>query len=648
MFLNPANLRPPRRHRLNCALGLAGLLLGVQALAQTAAPAVPAAARAAIPAAAAAAPARPAPAPRAAPPAATVVPLALTVTAAPAAPAPAPAAAPAPAPLACMEVEEALLQLSTGRTTRYAPKHPVLRLVLDEGANRSGVAGGTSPDDASPTAAAGGLQTRGNSQAVAPRPGAGEVAVRLLGPSDLYFTGRSIGSTNVVLVHGSGRCTMLSLLVAMDPVALQAAIDTLLPEEKLLVPVADRVKVTAAFDSLVLRGTVSDSEALVRVTDLANAYLRGSGEGAGNSSATASNPRLVNMLSVAAPQQVMLEVKVAEISKNLLDQFGINFSRAYAANDGSMIRFLSGIFGGTTGEVGQIGGTGPNGVPFSSVSAVVGGVLPSTLPGAPVGGNVVRTPTGYQTQFGTVPGRNVSNGTLNMQKNDGLVKVLAEPTVMAISGQTGSFLAGGKIFIPVAQSNDNGGRTVTLEEKEFGVSVRFTPTVLGNGLINLKVRPEVSELSQSGVTISGIGGTAVLPAFTSRKAETTVQLMDGQSFAIGGLIKNNTTTNIKAFPFLGEVPVLGALFRSTEFQTDRAELVFVITPRLVKPLPPDYKLPTEGYVPPTRNDLILHGRTEGSRSDAPADKPLARPAAAPSVQPLPGAGGFDTQAPEKR
>ena len=441
---------------------------------------------------------------------------------------------------------------------------------------------------------------------------------------------------------------LLSLLIAMDPVALQSAIDTLLPDERAVVPIAERVRVTAAFDSLVLRGTVADSEALVRITDLANAYLRGSGGSGANSSASAGNPRLVNMLSVAAPQQVMLEVKVAEISKNLLDQFGINFSRAYAANDGSMIRFLSGIFGGGTGELGQIGRTGPNNVPFSSVDAVVGGVLPTTLPGAPVGGNVILTPSGYVTQYGTVPGRNVSNGTLNMQKNDGLVKVLAEPTVMAISGQTGSFLAGGKIFIPVSTSNGDGGRTVTLEEKEFGVSVRFTPTVLGNGLINLKVRPEVSELSQSGVTISGIGGTAVLPAFTTRKAETTVQLMDGQSFAIGGLIKNNTTTNIKAFPFLGEVPVLGALFRSTEFQTDRAELVFVITPRLVKPLPPDYKLPTEGYVPPTRNDLILHGRTEGSRSEAPTDKPPARPAAAPTVQPLPGAGGFDTQVPEKR
>jgi pilus assembly protein CpaC len=219
-----------------------------------------------------------------------------------------------------------------------------------------------------------------------------------------------------------------------------------------------------------------------------------------------------------------------------------------------------------------------------------------------------------------------------MQKTDGLVRVLAEPTVMAISGQTGSFLAGGKIFIPVTQNNGTGGTTVTLEEKEFGVSVKFTPTVLGSGRINLRVRPEVSELNATGVQISAGGVNSVLPSFTSRKAETTVQLMDGQSFAIGGLIKNNTTTNITAFPLLGELPVLGALFRSTQFQTDRSELVFVITPRLAKPLPPDYRLPTDGYLPPSRSELILGGKLEGAQPEQP-----------PKLEAAPAQGGFDEE-----
>src|SRR5205814_1595325 len=176
----------------------------------------------------------------------------------------------------------------------------------------------------------------------------------------------------------------------------------------------------------------------------------------------------------------------------------------------------------------------------------------------------------------------------------------------------GRFNAGGKIFIPVTQKSDGGGTTITLEEKEFGVSVRFRPVVM-DGRINLDMVTEVSELNREGVGISapGVSGLAVLPSFTSRKASTTVQLMDGQSFAIGGLIKNNTTTSIKAFPLLGELPVIGALFRSTEFQSDKSELVFVITPRLVKPLPANYTLPTDNYVPPTRSELIWQGRLEG-------------------------------------
>jgi pilus assembly protein CpaC len=183
---------------------------------------------------------------------------------------------------------------------------------------------------------------------------------------------------------------------------------------------------------------------------------------------------------------------------------------------------------------------------------------------------------------------------------------------------------------------------VTLEEKEFGVSVKFTPTVLGNGRINLRVRPEVSELNREGIGIvaSGVSGTAILPSFTSRRAETTVQLMDGQSFAIGGLIKNNTKASIKAFPFLGELPVIGALFRSTDFQTDRSELVFVITPRLVKPLPTSYRLPTDGYTPPSRSDLMLNGRLEQRGRGEPPPPPPVKP-----TTPLAAEGGFEKEKP---
>ena len=506
-----------------------------------------------------------------------------------------------------------VVQIPVGKSTILRPTSPISRILLGNPENARAARPAENPD---------GKKEEGvKAPALNTRPGVAEVDVLLLAPTEVYLLGKTIGATNVVMLDRDGTCTAFDVVVAMDTTSLQAVIGQLMPLEK-------EIKVTPAFDSIVMSGMVSDNEALTRVTDLANAYVRGQ-EGGGQ-----SNSRVVNMLEVAAPQQVMLEVKVAEISKGLLDRFGIDFSRAYAPGDGSMLQFLSGIFGGAAATLGQISNTGPNGVPFSSVDAVVGGTVP--VPGAS-GGNVTVTydaTTGrpvYTTTFGTVPGRGVTNIGLNMQKTDGLVKILAEPTVMAISGQTGSFLAGGKIFIPVTQDSGNGGRTVTLEEKEFGVSVKFTPTVLGNGRINLRVRPEVSELNAAGIQISAGGVNAVLPSFTSRKAETTVQLMDGQSFAIGGLIKNNTTTNIKAFPFLGELPIVGALFRSSEFQTDRSELVFVITPRLVKPLPPGYRLPTDGYVPPTRSELILGGKLEGQR----------REEASPDNNPA--QGGFDKE-----
>ena len=260
----------------------------------------------------------------------------------------------------------------------------------------------------------------------------------------------------------------------------------------------------------------------------------------------------------------MLEVKVAEVSKTLIDKLGV----------------------------------GVQGTPQSG--AITTSILSNFLVGNLAGKLSVTRASG-------------SGVYLDAEKKDSLVKVLAEPNVMAISGQEGSFLAGGKILIPVAQ--DALGR-ITLEEKEFGVGLRFTPTVLSGGRINLRVSPEVSELSREGVGI-GNGTTqarAILPLITTRRASTTVQLSDGQSFAIGGLIKNNATANVKAFPILGELPILGALFRSTDFQKDKTELVFVVTPRLVKPLPAPAQLPTDGLREPTRKELFIDGKLEGSAS----------------------------------
>lgn len=396
----------------------------------------------------------------------------------------------------------------------------------------------------------------------------------LVSPETLYLLGVSIGTTNMILQGKTGSCSVIDVEVMMDPGALMATFRELMPEEQ-------DIRVTAAADSLVLSGTVSDAIAVTRAVDLATAYVRrpammstaAQQEGMA-SQATAQSAqqiqsnlqmqqiRVINLLSVGSAQQVMLEVKIAEVSKTLIDKLGA----------------------GVQGSVG-------NGMWTYSL-------LTQFMTGTLAGSVTAQRATGTKL-------------TLEAEKKDGLVKILAEPNVMAISGQEGSFLAGGKILIPVSQ--DALTNRITLEEKEFGVGLKFTPTVLAGGRINLRVAPEVSELSREGVGISNITNTAtaLLPLITTRRASTTVQLADGQSFAIGGLIKNNRTANIKAFPILGEIPLIGALFRSTDFQQDRTELVFVVTPRLVKPMTGAVKLPTDGHIDPSRSELFLGGQLEG-------------------------------------
>ena len=417
---------------------------------------------------------------------------------------------------------------------------------------------------------------------------AGVIQAMLVAPDTLYLLGVDVGTTNMIIQGRSGACSVVEIMVTMDPAGLQAALANALPDEK-------NIKVSSANESFVLTGTVSDSNALVRAGELALAFVHetsrslarkgdDSGEAArGGAPTDKSQPpqaRVINMLSVTAPQQVMLEVKIAEVSKTLLERLEGRAS----------LSFTPGSWG-------------------ASLSA---NFISNTIAAG----------------LGITNGRDRTFAAA-AQKQDGLVRVLAEPNVMAVSGQEGSFLAGGRIYIPVAQDNNK----VTLEEKEFGVGLRFTPTVLAGGRINLRVSPEVSEVSREGIGISaaGFGNGAVLPLITTRRASTTVQLYDGQSFAIGGLIKNNMVNTLKGLPLLGEIPVLGALFRSADYQQDRSELVFVVTVHLVKPLPPDYTLPTDKVSAPGRAAFLLGGQLQGS---APAPAAAAIPApAAPAAAP---------------
>ena len=416
------------------------------------------------------------------------------------------------------------------------------------------------------------------------------VQALMVAPDTLYIAGVDVGTTNMIIQGKSGLCSVLDITVAMDPSALQATLSVAMPEER-------DIKVLAASDALVLTGTVSDAGAAARAVELATAYVRrplraltvpdkeeANSQNNIQNQAGAAAARVINMLVVRAPQQVQLEVKIAEVSKTLLDRL----------EAGVTWRFGSGSWGATL------------------LSNFISGSANASL----------------QATKGA--GRSVAAAA---EKQDGFVRVLAEPNVMAISGQEGTFLVGGKFYIPVAQDNNK----VTLEEKEFGVGLRFTPTVLGAGRINLRVAPEVSELSREGIGVSaaGFSGTAILPVVTTRRATTTVQLYDGQSFAIGGLIKSNLVANMKGVPVLGELPVLGALFRSTDYQQDRTELVFVITAHLVKPLPGSvYTLPTDKVGEPSRAGVLLGGRLDGA-------PPAVTTAAASAPAPVESAGGFE-------
>ncbi len=393
-----------------------------------------------------------------------------------------------------------------------------------------------------------------------------EVAdVMLINPREVYLLGKKPGTTNLFVWTPQGTTTLRDVEVHVDVHHLQERL-------KRWVPSAESLHVEAMADRIVLSGQVSDALKAQRLVHLSEAFHGGL--------------KVINLLKIDGSQQVMLEVKVAEVSKTLLEQIGVDMDITRTTG-GTSINFLS-----------QLLSTGSSSLSFTR-------------------------PDGR------------TNVTVTADMKKGLIKVLAEPTITAINGQEGSFLAGGKIFIPVPQTSSTGGTVITLEEKEFGVGLRFMPTVLEDGLINLRVTPEVSELSQIGTTITGLTGqTSLLPSITTRRASTTVQLRDGESFAIGGLIKSNVSQSVKAIPLLGDIPVLGALFRSTAFQTEKSELLFIVTPRLAKPLNTAHTLPTDRYKQPTRAEMIFEGRLEGRPTES---APPKNPALAPQSSTSPGA-----------
>ncbi len=389
----------------------------------------------------------------------------------------------------------------------------------------------------------------------------------------LTFIGKTAGATNVRIFDETGKLAQtLEVTVGYDLPAIRRAIKKFIPDETINVEMVNT--------SVALTGQVRNNASIDRALKIAQEYI---GNSAGDKVATATPattegnpyPKILNMMKVISGQQVMLRVRVSEVNRDALKRLGV---------DPSLV--------------------------MSGGNFAVGGALGSAISGLAAGATGINTLPAIDQIRGTLGFNWISNSNhrvgavINALERDGLIKTLAEPNLVAVSGEQAEFLAGGEI--PVLIPSANGGSTiVTAEYKPFGVSVKFTPDVLSQNRIRMVVQPEVSEISTSNaVTQNGF----IIPSFNTRRAKTTVELAPGESFMIAGLIKDNTRASIEQLPGMKELPVLGALFRSTEFQRNETELVISVTPYLVDPLKSsDVKLPTDDFRPASQVEMFFYG-----------------------------------------
>jgi pilus assembly protein CpaC len=402
--------------------------------------------------------------------------------------------------------------------------------------------------------------------------------------TSVYVLGKKTGTTSLTLYDRSNRLiAVLDVVVGPDVMTLKRQLSELLP--------VDDISVHMSNDSVILEGIVSNAVSADRAAQIAETYAPG---------------KVVNLLSLGSAQQVMLEVRFAEVKRSALSQIGVSW---FVGSDGGK---LGGAIGGGAG----IKDSGP-----PTLDAITGSF-----------GIISRTFRGLGENF---------NVTLDALERKGAITTLAEPTLVALSGETASFLAGGEFPVPTVQnssgsSNNNGA--ITVEWKPFGVSLAFTPTVLADGVINLIVQPEVSSIDP---TASIVVNNLTIPGLQTRRAKTVVEMRDGESFALAGLIRKDFQDTVRQVPLLGSIPIIGTLFRSTGFQHEETELVIIVTPRLVAPVRAGTpKVPTDRVGPPNEADLLLNGRTD--TGVPPAARPFVTPFAPP---PPPGAGGMSEKSP---
>ncbi len=378
--------------------------------------------------------------------------------------------------------------------------------------------------------------------------------VLALTDQSIYVLGLAVGSTNLT-IYGQGRqlLAVMDLVVSYDVDGLKSKLFEVMPDES--------IEVRTINGALLLSGSVSNSVRLRQILDIAERYAPGA---------------VTQALSVRGSQQVLLEVRFAEVSRNLSRELGFNQSVLF--NDAGEIVFslLSGSFAAAANA-------------------------PATLVGS--------------AALDTTLGNFTMSQLLTFLESKGLVKTLAEPNLVVLSGETASFLAGGEFPIPVVQAGgDAGGNdSITIQFREFGVGLSFTPTVITDDLINLVVEPSVTAID---ATLGTAAAGVAVPGLSTRRVSTTVELRDGQSFAIAGLIQSNFTDAVSQFPWIGDVPILGALFRSSSWQRSETELVVIVTARLVEPAPSPNVLatPLDTVVSPHDFELFFLGHIEGAGS----------------------------------
>ena len=389
----------------------------------------------------------------------------------------------------------------------------------------------------------------------------------------LLVQAKKIGATNISIFDSAMRLVkVVDVEVTLDTGNLQSQIRAVTGSRD--------IRVSTDNGQIVLSGTAITAPDADQAMALAKSWSQ--------------NPNVINAMRIASPQEVMLKVRFLEVARNAGRELGIN---VYGIN-GSGTRGANTGLGGLTASSPQVCGAG--------ICPPVGNGIFQTI-GTLVGANV-------GAPFGTILAEIVNNGQkidtlITALENKGLLQRLAEPNLVALSGETASFQAGGQIPVPIAVTSGIGVATPTIEYKDFGVLLRFRPTVLSSGIINLSINPEVSELDfANAVTISG----TVIPALTRRTAKTTVELRDGQSFAIAGLLQTENDRNISQLPWVGSIPVLGTLFRSSAYQKSESDLVIIVTPHFVQPAVPGARLasPLDDTVPSNDIDFFLLGQME--------------------------------------